>query len=48
MNVLASDRLVDDAELAERAKYVAPFTRRYTTGVPEKFARLAQDAEITR
>src|SRR5665213_3323084 len=37
--------LVDEAELAERAKNVAPFTPRYTTGVLDKFARLAQGAE---
>jgi dihydroxy-acid dehydratase len=33
------------AELAERAKHVAPFVPRYTTGVLEKFARLVQGAE---
>jgi dihydroxy-acid dehydratase len=36
---------VDPAELAERAKHVAPFVPRYTTGVLEKFARMAQGAE---
>ncbi len=36
---------VDPAELAERAKHVAPFVPRYTTGVLEKFARLVQGAE---
>ncbi len=39
------DLLVDEAELAERAKYVAPFTPRYSSGALEKFARLAQGAE---
>ena len=37
--------LVDAAELAERAKHVAPFTPRYSTGALEKFARLAQGAD---
>ena len=32
-------------QLAERAKHVAPFVPRYTTGVLEKFARMAQGAE---
>jgi len=36
---------VDPAELEERAKHVAPFVPRYTTGVLEKFARLVQGAE---
>jgi dihydroxy-acid dehydratase len=45
VNTLSIDLLVDEAELAERAKNVAPFTPRYTTGVLEKFARLAQGAE---
>jgi dihydroxy-acid dehydratase len=45
VNTLSIDLLVDEAELAERAKHVAPFTPRYTTGVLEKFARLAQGAE---
>ena len=36
---------VDPVELAERAKHVAPFVPRYTTGVLEKFARMAQGAE---
>jgi len=36
---------VDAAELEERAKHVAPFVPRYTTGVLEKFARMAQGAE---
>jgi dihydroxy-acid dehydratase len=36
---------VDPAVLAERAKHVAPFVPRYTTGVLEKFARLVQGAE---
>ena len=37
--------LVDAEELAERARHVAPFVPRYTTGVLEKFARLVQGAE---
>jgi len=37
--------LVDEAELAERAKNVPPFTPRYTTGELDKFARLVQGAE---
>jgi dihydroxy-acid dehydratase len=45
VNTLSIDLLVDEAELAERAKHVPPFTPRYTTGVLEKFARLAQGAE---
>jgi dihydroxy-acid dehydratase len=45
VNTLSIDLLVDEAELTERAKNVAPFTPRYTTGVLEKFARLAQGAE---
>ena len=45
VNTLSIDLLVDEAELAERAKSVAPFTPRYSTGVLEKFARLAQGAE---
>jgi dihydroxy-acid dehydratase len=36
---------VDPTELAKRAKHVAPFVPRYTTGVLEKFARMAQGAE---
>jgi dihydroxyacid dehydratase/phosphogluconate dehydratase len=36
---------VDPAELHERAQHVPLFTPRYTTGVLEKFARLAQGAE---
>ncbi len=36
---------VDPTELAERAEHVAPFVPRYTTGVLEKFARMAQGAE---
>ncbi|MGB8197405.1 MAG: dihydroxy-acid dehydratase [Acidimicrobiales bacterium] len=36
---------VGEEELAERAKLVAPFVPRYTTGVLEKFARMAQGAE---
>jgi dihydroxy-acid dehydratase len=39
------DLLVDASELAERAKHVAPFTPRYTSGALDKFARLAQGAE---
>jgi dihydroxy-acid dehydratase len=45
VNALSIDLMVDEAELAERAKHVPPFTPRYTTGVLEKFARLAQGAE---
>jgi dihydroxy-acid dehydratase len=45
VNTLSIDLLVDEAELAERAKHLAPFTPRYTTGVLEKFARLVQGAE---
>jgi dihydroxy-acid dehydratase len=40
------DLLVDESELAERAKHVAPFTPRYTSGALDKFARLAQGAEM--
>ena len=42
---LSVNLMVDAAELEERAKHVAPFTPRYTTGVLEKFARLVQGAE---
>ena len=42
---LSIDLVVDEAELAERARHVAPFVPRYTTGVLEKFARLVQGAE---
>lgn len=42
---LAIDVMVDEAELAARAKDVAPFTPRYTSGALEKFARLAQGAD---
>jgi dihydroxy-acid dehydratase len=45
VETLSIDLDVDAAELAERAKHVAPFTPRYTTGVLEKFARMAQGAE---
>ena len=45
VNTLSIELMVDAAELAERAKVVPPFTPRYTTGVLEKFARLAQGAE---
>ncbi|HVB52068.1 MAG TPA: dihydroxy-acid dehydratase [Acidimicrobiales bacterium] len=45
VNTLSINLLVDDDELAERARVLAPFTPRYTTGVLEKFARLAQGAE---
>jgi len=45
VEALSIELLVDEAELAERAKNVAPFTPRYTTGVLDKFARLAQGAE---
>jgi dihydroxy-acid dehydratase len=39
------DLIVDESELAERAKHIAPFTPRYTSGALDKFARLAQGAE---
>ena len=42
---LSVNLMVDAAELEERAKHVAPFTPRYTTGVLEKFARLVQGAD---
>jgi len=42
---LSIDLLVDPSELAKRAKVLAPFTPRYTSGVLEKFARLAQGAD---
>jgi dihydroxy-acid dehydratase len=45
VDTLRIDLLVDPAELHERAQHVPPFTPRYTTGVLEKFARLAQGAE---
>jgi len=45
VDTLSIELLVDAAELAERAKVIAPFTPRYTTGALEKFARLAQGAE---
>jgi dihydroxy-acid dehydratase len=45
VETLSIDLDVDATELAERAKHVAPFTPRYTTGVLEKFARMAQGAE---
>jgi dihydroxy-acid dehydratase len=45
VNTLSIELMVDAAELAERAKVAPPFTPRYTTGVLEKFARLAQGAE---
>ena len=45
VNTLSIELMVDAAELAERAKVTPPFTPRYTTGVLEKFARLAQGAE---
>jgi dihydroxy-acid dehydratase len=45
VETLSIDLDVDEAELAERAKHVAPFVPRYTTGVLEKFARMAQGAE---
>ena len=46
VNTLSIDLLVDDDELAERARVLAPFTPRYTTGVLEKFARLAQGLSL--
>jgi dihydroxy-acid dehydratase len=45
VDLLSIDLLVDASELAKRAKEVPTFTPRYTTGVLEKFARLAQGAE---
>jgi dihydroxy-acid dehydratase len=45
VETLSIDLEVDETELAERAKHVAPFVPRYTTGVLEKFARMAQGAE---
>ena len=45
VETLSIDLDVDTAELVERAKHVAPFVPRYTTGVLEKFARMAQGAE---
>jgi dihydroxy-acid dehydratase len=45
VNTLSIDLLVDEAELARRASALTPVTPRYTTGVLEKFARLAQGAD---
>jgi len=45
VNAHSIELLVDAAELAQRATVVAPITPRYTPGVLEKFARLAQVAE---
>ena len=45
VDALMIDLLVDAEELAQRAKHLAPFVPRYTTGVLEKFARLVQGAE---
>jgi dihydroxy-acid dehydratase len=45
VEALSIDLEVDAAELEERAKHVALFVPRYTTGVLEKFARMAQGAE---
>jgi dihydroxy-acid dehydratase len=45
VETLSIDLDVDTAELDERAKHVAPFVPRYSTGVLEKFARMAQGAE---
>ncbi|HUY16718.1 MAG TPA: dihydroxy-acid dehydratase [Acidimicrobiales bacterium] len=45
VDALSIELLVDEAVLAERARVLAPFTPRYTTGVLDKFARLAQGAE---
>lgn len=45
VETLSIDLDVDATELEERAKHVAPFVPRYTTGVLEKFARMAQGAE---
>jgi dihydroxy-acid dehydratase len=45
VETLSIDLDVDAAELEERAKHVAPFVPRYSTGVLEKFARMAQGAD---
>jgi dihydroxy-acid dehydratase len=45
VDTLSIDLLVSAAELTERANVLAPFTPRYTSGVLEKFARLAQGAD---
>jgi len=45
VETLSIELVVDPAELAERAQHVAPFVPRYTTGVLEKFARMAQGAD---
>lgn len=42
---LSIDLDVSAAVLEERARHLAPFVPRYTTGVLEKFARLVQGAE---
>jgi dihydroxy-acid dehydratase len=46
VEALSIDLEVGAAELEERAKHIAPFVPRYTTGVLEKFARMAQGAEL--
>jgi dihydroxy-acid dehydratase len=45
VDTLSIDLVVDATELAERAKVLAPFTPRYTSGALEKFAQLAQGAD---
>jgi dihydroxy-acid dehydratase len=45
VETLSIDLDVDESELAQRTAHVAPFVPRYTTGVLEKFARMAQGAE---
>ena len=45
VETLSIDLDVAPEELAERARHVEPFVPRYTTGVLEKFARMAQGAE---
>jgi dihydroxy-acid dehydratase len=45
VETLSIDLDVDAAELEERAKHIAAFVPRYSTGVLEKFARMAQGAE---
>jgi dihydroxy-acid dehydratase len=45
VETLSIDLDVDAAELTERAQHVAAFVPRYTTGVLEKFARMAQGAD---
>jgi dihydroxy-acid dehydratase len=46
VETLSIDLDVAPDELAERAKHVPAFVPRYTTGVLEKFARMAQGADM--